>query len=162
MVRINARVFASLLAVLLAALAASSYGLAAAEELSDEQKRVIAANTAFYQAFSHRDVAAMEEIWSRREDVAVIHPGWPGISGREEVMRSWQLIMEGPGSPEVESVNPVAYVMEDSAFVVTYEQVGGGFLIATNIFALEDGAWRMVHHQAGPTPRPEGPAGDPI
>ena len=25
-----------------------------------------------------------------------------------------------------------------------------GWLIATNLFAREEGGWRMVHHQAGP------------
>jgi hypothetical protein len=143
--------------VLLAAIRAATAG-----ELSEEQKRVIEANAAFYQAFSSRDVAAMEAIWSTRENIAVIHPGWLGLSGREAVMGSWQAIMRGPGSPDIESLNPVAYVMEDTAFVVCYERVGPGFLIATNIFVLEEGAWRMVHHQAGPTAKPVGPAGDPI
>jgi SnoaL-like domain len=30
------------------------------------------------------------------------------------------------------------------------EELGSGTLVATNIFAKEDGVWRIVHHQAGP------------
>ncbi len=34
---------------------------------------------------------------------------------------------------------------------VLEEAAGSGVLIATNIFVRENGAWKMVHHQAGPT-----------
>jgi len=37
---------------------------------------------------------------------------------------------------------------------VCYEVLEGGFLAATNVFVREDGAWRMVHHQAGASPPP--------
>ncbi len=40
------------------------------------------------------------------------------------------------------------------------EAVGGGYLVATNIFIREAGAWKMVHHQAGPTPPPTIEASD--
>ena len=36
-------------------------------------------------------------------------------------------------------------------------------MIATNVFVKEDGAWRMVHHQSGPTNgKPEADDGPPI
>ena len=38
-----------------------------------------------------------------------------------------------------------------SAYVICYEKVTNGVLIATNIFVREDGAWRMIHHHAGQT-----------
>jgi hypothetical protein len=44
----------------------------------------------------------------------------------------------------------------DTAIVTCYE--GGSdepaHLAATNVFVLEDEAWRMVHHHAGPLARP--------
>lgn len=126
-------------------------GLRAAE-LSPAQQEVISANEAFYVAFRNLDMEAMETIWARNDEVAVIHPGWPGIAGREQVMTSWRLILEGDSPPKIRTVDPKAYVHGDTAFVVCYEEVGGGYLIATNIFVREDGAWRMVHHQAGPSP----------
>jgi hypothetical protein len=37
-----------------------------------------------------------------------------------------------------------------AAFVVGTEALPAGELVFTNIFCLEAGAWRMVHHQVGP------------
>ena len=41
--------------------------------------------------------------------------------------------------------------MGEAAWVVCHEAVEGGppMLVATNLFAREDGGWKMVHHQAG-------------
>lgn len=119
---------------------------------SAAEQEVIKANQAFYTAFRTRDLAAMEAVWARTADISVIHPGWPNVSGRKNVMESWRGILTGGASPEIRSVNPKTYIHGDTAFVVCYEDVGRALLIATNIFIREDGAWRMVHHQAGSTP----------
>lgn len=116
-----------------------------------EARAVLAANEAFYQAFRDRDMAAMDAIWARTDSVAVIHPGWHGLNGRKPVMNSWRTILGNPAAPKVRSVKPRAHVYGTTAFVVGYEVLGNGVLIATNIFVREDGAWKMVHHQAGPT-----------
>ena len=114
---------------------------------------VLDANQAFYTAFRTRDLEAMNAIWARAAEVSVIHPGWPNVTGRKNVMESWRGILTGGAAPEIRSVNPDARIHGGMAYVVCYEDVGNGLLIATNIFIREDGAWRMVHHQAGPTPR---------
>ena len=85
------------------------------------------------------------------------------LTGRDEVMESWQAILEGPNPPEITCHGASAHVCGDLAYVLCYEQVGGGFLVATNLFVREGGAWRMIHHQAGPTsltelPEEEDPA----
>ena len=46
--------------------------------LGGEEARLIAANEVFYRAFRDMDMEAMEAVWSKAEDIAVIHPGWPG------------------------------------------------------------------------------------
>ncbi len=116
-----------------------------------DQDTVLFANEAFYRAFADRDMPAMEALWSRRSPVACIHPGWNALTDRAEVMRSWAGIFGGGSSPEIRCLDPAAYVAGDSAFVICYEMVDGGFLVATNIFVREDGAWTLVHHQAGQT-----------
>ncbi len=116
-----------------------------------DQDTVLFANEAFYRAFADRDMPAMEALWSRRSPVACIHPGWNALTDRAEVMRSWAGIFDGGSSPEIRCLDPAAYVAGDSAFVICYEMVDGGFLVATNIFVREDGAWTLVHHQAGQT-----------
>lgn len=115
---------------------------------------VIFANDAFYAAFAGRDIAAMNDAWSRRDDVTCIHPGWPPLTGRESVMKSWRSILHQPASPHVICHLPQARVLGEFAYVLCFEQIEDAFLIATNIFVREDSRWKLFHHQAGPTPAP--------
>lgn len=112
---------------------------------------VLEANEQFYKAFSDHDLGAMETLWAKRAPVACIHPGWGALVTREAVMQSWRSILSSRNAPRVTSRGAQAFVSGDSAFVICFERVEGGYLIATNIFAREDGVWRMTHHQAGPT-----------
>jgi len=114
---------------------------------------VLFANEAFYRAFADRDVAAMDGVWAAHAPVACIHPGWNALVGRDKVMASWRSILAG-GAPDIRCRNAEASVFGSVAFVICYEQIGGEFLVATNVFVREEARWKMVHHQAGPTGRP--------
>ncbi|MCX7354710.1 MAG: nuclear transport factor 2 family protein [Alphaproteobacteria bacterium] len=117
----------------------------------NDEDQILQANEAFYRAFSARDMTAMDAVWAKRAPVACIHPGWGALVTRESVMTSWQGILSSQNAPNVTCRGPRAFVSGDAAFVICFEMVEGGYLIATNIFTREDGAWRMTHHQAGPT-----------
>jgi ketosteroid isomerase-like protein len=120
---------------------------------ADADRRAVAtANQAFYDAFAERDVARLEGLWAREHDVAVIHPGWPPIFGRDEVLESWRRIIEGPSPPDIRCSEARVTLTGDSAFVVCTEHLPDGDLVATNLFVRESEGWRMVHHQAGPLP----------
>lgn len=121
---------------------------------------VLAANQAFYDAFAARDLAAMDALWSRESPVACIHPGWNPLLDRDEIMSAWAAILRNPEAPEVRAENAVALVLGDTAIVVCHERVGGAVLACTNLFRLEDGAWRMVLHQAGPVGEEPAPRDD--
>ena len=110
---------------------------------------VLFANEAFYHMFRARDLDGMDQIWSRRERVACLHPGWPALTTREEVMESWQGIFSNPQAPQVAERSASAFLFGEEAFVVCYEVVGQSVLAATNIFVREDSTWKMVHHHAG-------------
>ena len=112
---------------------------------------VLFANEAFYLAFRSRDVAAMADLWAARLPVTCIHPGWPPIYGRDEVLESWRGIMTAEGSPPITCHAPRAHVYGDLGTVICYERVPDSYLIATNIFVRHGGVWKLVHHQAGPT-----------
>jgi ketosteroid isomerase-like protein len=121
-----------------------------------ERDAVLFANEAFYQAFADRDLSTMERLWSRRESVACIHPGWTPIYGREQVIASWRGILANPRSPAIACRRPQVFMQGQSAFVVCFEEMDGAFLIATNVFLREADGWKLTHHQAGPVPAPEG------
>jgi ketosteroid isomerase-like protein len=115
-----------------------------------ETAAVLFANDAFYIAFRGRDLAAMDDLWAREAPVACIHPGWHALSGREDVMDSWQGILTNPNSPQINCHKARAYLAGDSGFVICYETMGDTVLVATNIFVREAGTWKLAHHQAGP------------
>lgn len=111
---------------------------------------VLFVNDAFYDAFRAQDIETMEQLWSQRVPVTCIHPGWQPLSGRDDVMDSWEGILSGDGAPEVFCLEPTAHILGETAFVICYEQIGNGVLVATNIFVKEGSDWRLIHHQAGP------------
>lgn len=114
------------------------------------------ANDAFYTAFAGRDFPLMQTVWSQRDAVSCLHPGWPPLIGREAVMASWASILGNESSPRIRCLQPAAFVNGDVAYVVCHEALSEGFLIATNVFVKEGSVWKMVHHQAGSTPPPDG------
>jgi ketosteroid isomerase-like protein len=118
--------------------------------MKPDEATVVAANREFYRAFGRRDVAAIDRLWSRLQPVACIHPGWDALTGRVAVMRSWRRIVENPNAPDIVCRNETAFVLGDIAFVVCHEVLSEGVLAATNIFAREEGGWKLVHHQASP------------
>ncbi len=108
------------------------------------------ANEAFYHVFRGRDVTAMEALWARRAPISCVHPGWQALMTREAVMESWDNILSNPKAPEVDCRGARAHLLGEMGVVLCYEIIGRSVLTATNIFLREDGAWRMVHHHAGP------------
>jgi ketosteroid isomerase-like protein len=118
----------------------------------DEKARLITANAEFYAAFTAMDMAAMEAVWSTADEIAVIHPGWGRLIGRDAVMEAWQNMFDAVGVPAyLQILDPRAIINANAAFVICTEDLGAATLIATNIFVSEDGQWRLVHHQSGPT-----------
>lgn len=111
---------------------------------------LLAANEAFYRAFLAGDLAQMEELWSGTAAVGCIHPGWTALRGREAVLSSWRSILGGGRGPRVVCAHATAHVLGEAGFVLCEERVGAAALIATNVFALERGVWKMVHHHASP------------
>ncbi len=126
-----------------------------------EHAAVLFANDAFYLAFANQDLEAMEALWAQETPVTCIHPGWDPLEDRDEVMESWEAILNNPNATNISCKNPTVRVFGDIACVICHEVLDQGFLVATNLFAQEDEQWKMIHHQAGAAPPPEDSENDP-
>jgi ketosteroid isomerase-like protein len=117
---------------------------------------VLAANAAFYRAFSEGDFAAMSRLWAERASVACFHPTSVVLVGRARVLESWKEILRQTSRLEMRCDRARVHLLGEVAFVTGYEGNGSqsAHLAVTNVFVLEDGRWRMVHHQAGPLSQP--------
>lgn len=118
---------------------------------------LILANEAFYMAFATGDADQMENLWSQGSSITCIHPGWPPLDGPDEVLGSWRCILSAD-SPLIGISNATAHIHGNVGYVICREHLEPGNLIATNIFSLEDGEWKLVHHQAGISPADAPPA----
>jgi len=124
-------------------------GRASLRGMTDEAD-VLEAHQSFYAAFNAKDLPAMDALWTRAVPVACVHPNWNVLSGRQQVMASWQAILGNPDQPRVQSGAERVTLLGDVAYVTCLELVAGSPLAATNLFMREDGAWRLVHHHSSP------------
>jgi ketosteroid isomerase-like protein len=130
-----------------------------------EARAVERANQAFYDAVETSDLDALEAVvldGPLAESVAVVHPGWPVLRGRREVMRSYALIMANTDYIQFFLTDVEVAVDGDSAVVTCTENIltggpaeedgsagslVGGLVVATNVFRRTADGWRMwVHH----------------
>ena len=136
--------------------------------MSPEETEVALANRAFYDALGARDLAAMDVLWSHGPATCV-HPGWHRLDGWSEIRRSWQNIFANSRPWNVSCEDVRVRVAGDVAVVACVEVIlpfgaeassDAARMQATNVFARENGAWRMVHHHASPTPSADDSAAD--
>ncbi|KAK3037488.1 hypothetical protein RJ639_031982 [Escallonia herrerae] len=111
----------------------------------DSKASVLAANARFYNSFRKGDLAAMQALWSKGENVCVVHPGVSGISGYDLVMGSWEFVRadyEFPLAIELKDVQ--VHVRGDLGYVTCVAMVktkgsSWGRQFATNVFEKVDG-----------------------
>ena len=120
------------------------------EYLSD-QEAILFVNEAFYRAFADRDIEAMNNLWSNKVPVSCIHPGWPPLFDRCEILKTWKEILASSDAPDIRYRNENVNNFGDTASVICIEELAEIVLAATNIFYREGSLWKIIHHQAGPT-----------
>jgi ketosteroid isomerase-like protein len=114
-----------------------------------DKDAILAANAAYYRAFATGDFAAMSRIWAH-EGVSCVHPGWPALIGRADILESYRNILRNQNRVRIAHHDDTAILSGDEARVLCVEIVEGAALAATNCYRLIDGDWRMTHHQASP------------
>ncbi|RAJ55453.1 ketosteroid isomerase-like protein [Streptomyces sp. Amel2xB2] len=126
---------------------------------------VEAANTALYDAVEHADLDALQKLWMD-DGVSVVHPGWPVLNGRDEVLRSYALIMANTDYVQFFLTDVEVSVHGDTALVSCTENIlsggpaeddgsagplVGGLVVATNVFRRAgDGDWKVWSHHGSP------------
>lgn len=115
--------------------------------MSDSGETVTAlleANAEFYRAFRTGDMTAMTALWADDDDILCTHPGHATLQGRAEVLESWFDILAGP--PDVATTQTAAQLRGAMGIVTCVEKIGTAHLSATNLFRMDQGAWKMIHH----------------
>lgn len=133
-----------------------------------ESRAVERANQAFYDAIEHSNLDELEAAvltGPLAESVSTVHPGWPVLRGRREVMRSYALIMANTEYIQFFLTDVEVAVDGDAALVTCTENIltggpaeedgsagalVGGLVVATNIFRRTSEGWRLWAHHGSP------------
>ncbi|MEU3599756.1 nuclear transport factor 2 family protein [Streptomyces sp. NPDC006798] len=135
---------------------------------------VTAANTAFYEAVERGDAEAMDELWLLDDGVSCVHPGWPVLSGRGEVLRSYALIMAHTEYIQFFLTDVRVEIAAGTAVVTCTENIlssdpaepadapgalVGAHVVATTVFRRTGDDWRIWSHHGSPVLTDDAPGG---
>lgn len=121
------------------------------------------ANTTFYETMEHSDFEKLSSLWLD-DDVSCVHPGWPVLTGRGEVLRSYALIMANTDYIQFFLTDVKVRVAGDTALVTCTENILSGgpaeegelgplvgqLVVATNVFRRTSDGWKMWSHHGSP------------
>jgi len=120
-----------------------------------------ALNASLYEAFESADVDRMAQVWDDVDPAAVVcvHPGWPMLRGRDQVLRSWSAVMAGTDYIQFFLTDVHISVTGDTAVVtctenvlteVTEQGTTNTSVVATNVLVRRPGGWRVQVHHGSP------------
>lgn len=122
------------------------------------------ANTTFYETMERGDFEKLSSLWLD-EDISCIHPGWPVLSGRGEVLRSYALIMANTDYIQFFLTDVKVSLHGDTALVSCTENILSGgpaeesgelgplvgqLVVATNVFRRTSDGWKIWSHHGSP------------
>ncbi|GII77542.1 3-dehydroquinate dehydratase [Sphaerisporangium rufum] len=121
-------------------------------------------NEAFYNSIESGDLDRMTEIWAEETPNRVatcVHPGWPMLSGRAEVLRSWALIMANTPYIQFVLTDVRTTVVGDVAVLTCVENIltaadseeatfAAGRVVATHTFVRVAEGWRLWFYHGSP------------
>ncbi|MGW7262814.1 nuclear transport factor 2 family protein [Streptomyces sp. NPDC054842] len=144
-------------------------------------EQVELANTAYYEAMERGDFEELSSLWVTPADLGIdeevhdpadaaviscVHPGWPVLFGRGEVLRSYALIMANTEYIQFFLTDVHVSVTGDTALVTCTENILSGgpppedsdelgplvgqLVVATNVFQRTPDGWKLWSHHASP------------
>lgn len=120
----------------------------------DSKASVLSTNARFYDSFRNGDLAGMQVLWPKGENVCCVHPGVSGITGYDNVIESWEVVWADYEFPlRIELKDVEVHVRGDIGYVTCVEMVrtkgsSWGRQFATNVFERIDGQWFICIHHA--------------
>ncbi|MDJ0592853.1 MAG: nuclear transport factor 2 family protein [Pleurocapsa sp. MO_226.B13] len=126
-----------------------------------DRETVLAANQAFYDAFSKRNIKEMNLLWWQGSSSLCVHPGGQILKGWETIQASWESIFQNTSSLEIDIEIIKVEIDQALAYVMVLETVlqssrGRSYKAqstATNIFQKMARKWYLVHHHGSPITR---------
>ncbi|MCH0540715.1 nuclear transport factor 2 family protein [Streptomyces sp. MUM 203J] len=136
-------------------------------EAHTDTEAVEQANTGFYEAVERGDFEEVAGLWldERYGEISCVHPGWPVLSGRGEVLRSYALIMANTDYIQFFLTDVKVSVAADTAVVTCTENILSGgpaedgaelgplvgqLVVATNVFRRTPDGWKVWSHHGSP------------
>jgi ketosteroid isomerase-like protein len=126
---------------------------------SSAEESIEQANEALFQAWSDRDLQAMDKLWAKEGYASAIHPAHPvPFLGWESVRASWrELFARDPdavvhrhgGTRHV--AGPVAWVIDTTMLAGVPARGGQSIpysILSTKIFEKREGEWLLIHYHA--------------
>lgn len=118
-----------------------------------------AAEDAFYAALAAADFNRMQAVWADSEQVICVHPMGPRLSGLQAVLSSWRdMFARGQGvvieRRTVQRIHSQSLAVHSLFEIILAEQAQRRYppIIATNAYLLTADGWRLLLHQACPSP----------
>jgi ketosteroid isomerase-like protein len=126
------------------------------------------ANTAFYETLERGDFDELSDLWLSGDEeleISCVHPGWPVLTGRGEVLRSYALIMANTEYIQFFLTDVKVALAGDTALVTCTENILSGgpaeesgelgplvgqLVVATNVFRRTRDGWRIWSHHGSP------------
>ena len=132
----------------------------------DDCGLVLQANSAFYRAFSDKDIGEMENLWLQDRSCICIHPSFKPLTGVRDIMSTWKRMFESSGGSFqrtwIDPCDIQLTVKATTAIITCVEDVYArrfvrgkrrkselvNKLTATNIFRKVGGRWYMTYHHS--------------
>jgi ketosteroid isomerase-like protein len=130
------------------------------EELDEIRK----ASEHLYDALHHMlngDSCLMDSIWAHGTEVTTMHPVGGREIGWDKVREKWEQLARLTSDGKINLMDQLIRVEGDIAYEVGTEKgevkIGGQQVFmehrVTNIYRLESGRWKVVHHHADISPK---------
>lgn len=141
------------------------FAVVAGSVQADDRTDVVAANKAFDNAVSKRDINSIEALWAHDNNVSIIHPsskeplvGWEAVSKSwaEGTLARYSDIQLSLSDPHVRVDGNLATVVGTERFQGKRADNGQTVefqALTTNVFEKRDGRWLMTHHHASRMPQ---------